>query len=165
MQTVIDLSVRLQKNHQYSFIALIVAALIVLSPLIWWIVKKLLGIKPKEKKASSKVQTTKKIVNRRPLNVIKDDFIKRIDAIEKKYNDKAIDSREMHQKLSVTVRQFVSEVKGIPADALVLSDFERMQMPEMEKLLEAFYAPEFAPEEVIKLQSADNARKVVREWN
>ncbi len=165
MHTVIDLAVRLQKNHQYSLIALILAALIVLSPLIWWIIKTILGIKPKEKKATSKVQPVKKPVSRRPLNVIKEDYIKRIDAIEKKYNDKAIDSREMHQKLSITVRQFVSEVKGISADALVLSDFERMQMPDMEKLLEAFYAPEFAPEEVIQLQSADNARKVVREWN
>lgn len=165
MQTVIDLTVKLQDPYQYMLLPLLLATLILVSPVIIHLFKYILSkrrVKPVDEEPAEVVKTP---VVRRALNVIKADYIKRINVIEAAYNNKEIDSREMHQRLSSTVREFVNEVTGISAQTFVLSDFAKVQMPQVQALIEAFYAPEFAPQEIIELQSAENARKVVSEWN
>lgn len=165
MRTVIEITVKLQKPMQYSLLALILALFVVLSPWIWKLVKYIISKLETEEKVKVKTEIEIPFEPRKSLYALKEEFIKRIDAIENSFNNSEIDSREMHQKLSSTVKQFVYEVTGIKTQTFVLSDFERNKMPQMQELLEIFYAPEFAPESVMNQQSADNARKVVREWN
>lgn len=166
MRTVIEITVNLQKPMQYSLLALIIALLIAFTPLIWKIIKYLIEyFKTGEKTEKVKEVKEEPFVPRKSLFVLKDEYLRIIDAIETKYNNGEIDTRELHLQLSSTVKKFIYEVTGVKTQAFVLSDFERNKMPEMQALLEIFYAPEFAPESVIQQRSADNARKVVREWN
>lgn len=165
MRTVIEITVKLQKPMQYSLIALIIALLVVLAPLIWQLIKYIKSKNNAPKVIKEKEAPKEVFVPRKTLYQLKEEYIKLIDAIEKKYINSEIDSRELHLELSSAVKKFVEEVTGVSASSFVLSDFAKHKMPTIEGLLEVFYAPEFAPESVMEQQSADNARKVVREWN
>lgn len=164
MPTTVDL----QKPLSFSLVlTVILIVLAVLPPLIWLIIK-LAGIKlPERKQKKEALEAPKEIKPVRPIAELKRDYMRRIDEIEAKYNNQEIDARETHIRMSSVVRGFVNEATGVNVRNYTLQEIARLNMPDLAKLIEEFYSPEFAfgTEDVKIEDSFGNARQVIREWN
>lgn len=105
--------------------------------------------------------TAPKVVN---MNVLRDKYIKLINAAEERYKKRQIKASECHQQLSLLVRLFYYEAMGFHADVMTLSDLKKTHHKALIKLVDEYY-----PNEFNKLESgsvadaAERARRIVRE--
>ena len=160
-----QISVELQNPFIYSLlltiglIALVVLPLII-AGIIWL-------IKHKPQKRVKKVKPPKP-VKPKPINVelVKRDYLNKIDAIRVKYNEGKIDTRATYLELSSVVRNFVHEVTNIDTQNFSLYELKALNMDELSQLIEQFYRPEFSYEDTtsdINVAFVD-ARTVVSKW-
>ena len=158
MQTSVDL----QDPFSYSFlpIVLVVAAAVILSVVlvaIKFIQRRLNGqMKPKEKV---------KVFKARHPEVIRKDYLARIDKIEHDYTSGKTDVRITHQELSACVRLFVHEMTGINVHTFSLNELKAHGIDKLSGLIEQFYAPEFdLRTDKETMDSIRDAREVVTSW-
>lgn len=84
---------------------------------------------------------------------------------ESQYSQKILTSRQVHQKLSLLLRFFVYEAKGVRAQVFTLSDLKRAGLPSVTSAIEEYYRPEFASVKTGDVPSAlITAREVVTTW-
>jgi GTPase Era involved in 16S rRNA processing len=138
----------------FGLLALGVAAGIII--LIFYVTRK------KEIKTINTLKVTApKVIN---MNVLRDKYIKLINAAEERYKKRQIKASECHQQLSLLVRLFYYEAMGFHADVMTLSDLRKSNHKALAKLIDEYY-----PEEFNKLEkgsvadAAERARKIVRE--
>jgi hypothetical protein len=97
---------------------------------------------------------------------IKQKYFSLITQIEKQYHGKEINERTVHQLLSITLRLFVFEIKGLATHKFTLSEIKRADVTVLANVIEALYPPEF---EAISNGDANAAiamsRKMVQEWS
>jgi hypothetical protein len=100
------------------------------------------------------------------INAIKQKYFSIITQIEKQYHLKQIDTRTVHQLLSITLRLFVYEIKGLELHKFTLSEIKRTDFTALAAVIEIYYPPEFKQ---IDNSDADKAialaRKLVQEWS
>jgi carbon starvation protein CstA len=75
---------------------------------------------------------------------LKAKYLALISDIERQYQAGKINARTVHQVLSMTVRLFVFEARGLRAHLLTLSDLKKSDQTALVALIEAYYPPEFA---------------------
>ncbi len=92
----------------------------------------------------------------------------RLDDIEAALADGRISAREAHQRISATVRSFVAEAAGVPAQAMTLADLERDGPEPLADVIALVYPPEFGADESLAQQAfgdaVDRARGMVSTW-
>ena len=158
MQTSVDL----QDPFSYSIlpIILVVAAAVILSAVlvaVKLIQRRLNGqMKPKEKV---------KVIKVRHPEVIRKDYLARIDKIEQDYTSGKTNVRITHQELSACVRLFVHEMTGINVHTFSLNELKAHGIDKLSGLIEQFYAPEFdLRTDKETMDSIRDAREVVTSW-
>ena len=97
---------------------------------------------------------------------IKQKYFSLITQIEKQFHGNEINERTVHQLLSITLRLFVFEIKGLATHKFTLSEIKRADITALANVIEVLYPPEF---EAISRGDANSAialaRKMVQEWS
>lgn len=89
-----------------------------------------------------------------------------IDNIIQDLSHSRIDIRESYQRLSMIMRIFVTDVSGRDVTSLTLSELKSSDLKKLAKLIEKWYAPEFAMKTRADfINDAKQAKNVVETWN
>ena len=161
-------TVTLREPFEYSVWVIVAAALLFLGALLLLFItfKKIYvnrirsGRKdiPKIKKPSP-----------RALTVIKGDYERRLMELMEGYRKGIFSKRAAYQKLSITIRGFVSESTGIDVERFTKTEIKAFGIKSLDKLMNEYYVPEFAEDEKSReknfLQSCDKSLGVIRKWN
>ena len=154
MQTFINL----QEPFTYSIIPLIITLFLIV--IITYYLSK--------KEVSTLENVIKPIPEKNVKNipVIKTKYLKQLETIEDKYNNKTIELREAYQLISEAIRMFVFEVTDITTQNCTLLDLKELNIPNLYQLIKEYYEPEFASKSIGDFNSSINkARRVINEWN
>ena len=105
--------------------------------------------------------TAPKVVN---MNVLRDKYLKMIDAAEERFKRRQIKASQCHQQLSLIVRLFFYEAMGFHADIMTLSDIKKSNYIKLAELVDGYYPDEFDTlEKGSVADAAEKARQIVRE--
>ena len=105
--------------------------------------------------------TAPKVVN---MNVLRDKYLKMIDAAEEHFKRRQIKASQCHQQLSLIVRLFFYEAMGFHADIMTLSDIKKSNYTKLAELVDGYYPDEFDTlEKGSVADAAEKARQIVRE--
>lgn len=105
---------------------------------------------------------------------LKEDYLRRIDAVARDAQGGARSARAAHQELSVLLRGFTRDVSGVDAPRMTLAelrsvDVQAGNISAVTAAISRFYPAEFAaaPDRHAPAvaESAETAREVVRSWN
>ncbi|WP_125106056.1 MULTISPECIES: hypothetical protein [Gulosibacter] len=90
----------------------------------------------------------------------------RVDTIERQASSGELDDRSAYEQLSATMREFVAEATGVPADHMTLADLSRTQLQGTTRTVAQLYPGIFAPEAQRDVAAATrDARAVISGWN
>ena len=140
-----------------GFITLIAAVLIWYGFVIWLTRKK-------------KQRTVENLAAKVPvlpdIPAIQKKYLALIDEVERSYQQGAMKSRAVHQKLSLLLRYFVHETKGLRAYTLTLSDLRHTRYAKLVEAIDSYYVPEFHEVLTGDVPTAlATAREVVTTWS
>lgn len=94
------------------------------------------------------------------------DAFARVDDIERLVATGQLDDRTAYERLSATVREFVAEATGVPADHMTLADLSRTQLHGTTRTVAQLYPGIFAPDARRDVGAATrDARAVISGWN
>lgn len=100
------------------------------------------------------------------IEALRQKYLNLINQIEDQYQQKQIDVRQVHLLLSITIRLFVFEVKGIAVHRLTLKEIKQTDIKVLADVIEQYYRPEFVRQQSGDAsQSIDLARKMVQQWS
>lgn len=92
-------------------------------------------------------------------------YLKLIDECYQNYQVRKTTLKGLHRGLSMTVRYFVHEARHFPAPRLTLSDLKYAPYPELTKVIEEYYAKEFAEvESGTAVQAVESAKGFINRW-
>lgn len=120
-----------------------------------------------EKKRKLKEEKKKKMqVNMKPVPLsVKEKYAKRLSDIRDDYTGGRRDSRDCYQLLSFIIREFVNEYIGIDVTKMTLAEIRGVKIKRLEKLIEEYYACEFAPDKEGDIEAAiKNTIRAIEEW-
>lgn len=101
-----------------------------------------------------------------PLDTLRQKYFALITEIEVKYHQQEITARTAYQLLSITVRLFVHEARGIATHRLTLAEIKRAGLDNLGNVIEHYYPPEFSSLNPAEVDTAIGiARKMVQEWS
>ncbi len=113
----------------------------------------------------------KNMINKPPrkaLIQIKNEYAQKLQSLVGEYSGGKIDKREGYQRLSFLIRTFVHEITGINVENYTKSEIKTLGMPQLDRLMEEYYVPEFAEEEKSLdknfLESCNRAMGVIGTW-
>lgn len=155
-----DVTVTLQENMAYWIWPYIAVGLIMIGPIVFLIVKKLME---KKKAAGS---TMKKPLSPAEKESLRGEYLGRIDSIYGEYRSGKLSIRKCYQKLSLCVRGFVTAYTGIPVIRCTLSDLKRMSnMVPLAELIENYYQVEFPRQSVGDVdRTVKETKWVIQKW-
>lgn len=157
-------SVELQDPYSYSIWPIVIVAIIIVASLVAIV---LLTILFKIRKGPSKPKApVTQIFKPKTLADAQREYLAKIAYVEQQHKEGKMDVRTVHQELSAIVRMFVYDVTGVQAQNFSLNELKAYNINPISKLIEEFYAPEFA--ERTDKQTEDSirdAREVIYKWN
>lgn len=155
-----QISVKLQDMFSYSIYQIFIVFILVFALTIYFIATRKKNVK------DTKEEIIVKKAEEKDLNTIKNKYIKKIENLEEKLNNKKISIRGAYQDLSSIIRYFVYEVTNIKVQNYTLREIERLKMPELSDLIKEYYVPEFAKHSLGNIkESISKTRKVIEKWN
>lgn len=97
---------------------------------------------------------------------LQDKYLEKLKHLEQEYLHNQISVRSAYQTLSRTVREYGSELTGIPMDRLTLAEIRLHGSGKAAHLVERYYEPEFAEYAEDKfIYEIHYAEEVIRAWN
>ncbi len=150
-------NVEFQEPFSYSILGVIGLVLLVVIVLTYLIIKLVLN-KPK------------KIINNYNYNqinieTIKNKYLSRIENLEEEFNNQKISERRAYNELSSIIRTFTFETTNIDVRKYTLSDIQKLKLPNLTKLVEEYYEPEFSKEGTGDfLSSVERTKGVIVKW-
>lgn len=156
-------TIKLQEPFTYSIIPIIITISFVLAMTFY-----LMYLNIKKKKVRVKYDHLKVIPKKNIKNVpiIKGKYLEQLNSIEYQYTNNMIDLRKAYQLISESIRMFVFEITDITTQNYSLKEIKKLNIPDLYKLIEEYYEPEFASKSVGDFGvSIEKARRVVKEWN
>lgn len=100
------------------------------------------------------------------LEAARSDAFARVDDIERRVGAGELDDRAAYERLSATVREFVAEATGVPADHMTLADLSHTQLHGTTRTVAQLYPGIFAPDARRDVGAATrDARAVISGWN
>lgn len=92
-------------------------------------------------------------------------YLMLIDEVERASADGTLGFREAHQRLSLLVREFAANARGVRAPYMTLEDLRATQLGALTLTVGQLYPGAFSGAETGSVAySAERARKLVREW-
>lgn len=154
-------SVQLNPLVHYSGTWLVIGCLLLLSIAIWFGVVFWLTLprKPKTIGQLPPAQTDFDIAR------LKLKYLQLIDECYQNYQLRKTDLKGLHRGLSMTLRYFVFEARHFPAPRLTLADLKSAPFPELTKVVNDYYAKEFAAvEKGTAIQAVNIAKDFINRW-
>lgn len=152
-------TIAIQRTMSYGFLPVFILFLLVVSPLIINFYKKRKLRKQESLNSADEIK-----INEVPLSV-KEIYSNRLTQIKKDYNAGEIDSKEGYKALSIILREFILEYAGIDVTKKTLAEIKRANLPSVAKLIEEYYAAEFAPDQNGDLSdSIMKTKRVIHNW-
>ena len=114
-------------------------------------------------------ETPEKIRIKRPparmIPEIKERYLRELFVVERSLEERQITVREAFQRLSAVIRNFVFEMTGIKVQNYTLYEIRQLNMPGLTRLIEEYYAPEFArTTRKNGFASINRTRGVIQRW-
>ena len=152
------LTVQLQENLSFHWLWLFIALLFLLAA-IYYLYH---AIKyDREKKDIIPIHLPPK----RTIRQIKEKYIEKINDLENDLQQNKLQPRIAYQKLSVLARLFTYEMTGIQSQNYTLEELRTVPLPKLIPLIEEYYTPEFAREELGDvLTSLQKTKEVISSW-
>ncbi|MGN0401479.1 MAG: hypothetical protein ACI4HQ_04360 [Acetatifactor sp.] len=158
-----QITVGLQENYSYTFLPLIVCIVAVVAV---FAVLLMVTHKKQEKKIPKASQKAWSALTDSEKNRLRMKYFRILDELHGKVCSGQISLRHCYQKLSISVREFVSEMTGVKVSRCTLNDIRRMNMPVLAGLMEEFYTVEFAKVSVGDAEAAiAKTKRVIETWN
>ena len=152
-----ELKTELQEMFSYSFIPIIIIFIILVCLIIFTI----LFIK-KTKKQNIII---KQIIPKKDINIIKNDYLSRINNLLNDINNKKVSNRKAYQQLSVLIRNFIYEATGIKVQNYSLEEIKITSIPYLYDLIYEFYDPEFNKISTSSIKDSINKTvSVIQKW-
>ena len=156
-------SVELQDPMKYYLfwliLALVCVAVIIASQIVFRVLLKDQLKRKKEKKPKIKK------VSKKPLPVLKWEYLQRMQYLERNLVSGGYDKRRGYQELSSLIREFVHDVTGIKVQNYSLREIRRLGMPGLTALVQEYYEPEFARQSMADIRgSLFRTRKAIELW-
>ncbi len=152
-----ELKTELQEMFSYSFIPIIIIFIILVCLIIFTI----LFIK-KTKKQNIII---KQIIPKKDINIIKNDYLLRINNLLNDINNKKVSNRKAYQQLSVLIRNFIYEATGIKVQNYSLEEIKITSIPYLYDLIYEFYDPEFNKISTSSIKDSINKTvSVIQKW-
>lgn len=152
-----ELKTELQEMFSYSFIPIIIIFIILVCLIIFTI----LFIK-KTKKQNIII---KQIIPKKDINIIKNDYLSRINNLLNDINNKKVSNRKAYQQLSVLIRNFIYEATGIKVQNYSLEEIKITSIPYLYDLIYEFYDPEFNKISTSSVKDSINKTvSVIQKW-
>lgn len=148
-------TVGLQGTVLYGAIPLWILFFILISPLI----KKILG---KKKKKHKKQEQPQPAIKKIPLSV-KEKYVVELNRMIEEFESGKRDEKNSYQLLSHFLREFFNEYAGIDVTRKTLAEIRGIHNHKLEKLIEEFYACEFAPD--VRGNISEAVKRTIREIN
>lgn len=146
----------LQPLFTFSILPLLIMFIIFGGMTIFIVIKLL-----KNKKETSKITISPKNVN-----LIKNNFLNKINELEEKFDNNLLTSRKAYQELSILIRLFVYEITGLEVQKCTLLEIEKLNIPILTELIKEYYDPEFSKLSRGNIKNSINKTKgVVLKWN
>lgn len=150
-----QLDVKFQEPFSYSYLGVIGLVILIVSLFAYLLIKIY--------KINSKVKTH--ITKGDYLEFLKSNYIKELEDLAKKFNDKKISERRAYNKLSSSIRSFVFEVTSIDVLKCTLSDIRKLKIDNLTELVEEYYEPEFSKEGKGNIVSSiEKTKGVILKW-
>jgi flagellar basal body-associated protein FliL len=147
-------------NYQPQWI--VIGSLLILGAVTWvgfifWHTRK----RPQKTVASLSAQKVANV----DIAGLKKKYLGLIDQIAQESQQKAINARQAHQKLSILVRLFVFEATGYQTQVMTLADIEKRNLPKLQTTISALYPNEFSQLLTGSVEDAlGKARDMVTTW-
>lgn len=152
-----ELKTELQEMFSYSFIPIIIIFIILVCLIIFTI----LFIK-KTKKQNIII---KQITPKKDINIIKNNYLLRINNLLNDINNKKVSNRKAYQQLSVLIRNFIYEATGIKVQNYSLEEIKITSIPYLYDLIYEFYDPEFNKISTSSIKDSINKTvSVIQKW-
>ena len=113
--------------------------LIVIILIIALVVLIVMNFLPKRKNKVIIVKPPKK-----DLNLIKQEYLNKIDALKNKIDENKVSNKMAYQLLSKIIRDFIFDVTSINVKTVSLMEIEALNLPYLGELMKEYYPPEFA---------------------
>lgn len=161
-----QITVNLQ--HEFKYVTWPIISLIVLAILavITYLFLKFLQRYDKKKKKIIDGQQAWRRLSEPEKYYLRMKYFRLLDELYFRVSNNQISIRHCYQRLSMYVREFVSEITGVKVNKCTLNDIKAMNMPMLAALVEEFYAVEFA-----KVSQGDagasisKTKRVIEIWN
>jgi len=96
---------------------------------------------------------------------LRETYLTLVDDVVRAHAEGALDSRQSHQRLSLIVREFAAQARGVRAQYMTLEDLRATQLTPLSATVGELYPGAFGADETGSLDvAADRARTLVREW-
>jgi hypothetical protein len=93
-------------------------------------------------------------------------YVSLIDEVAMAHANGTLDFRQSHQRLSLLVRQFAGETRGIRASYMTLEDLRALRLTPLSSTVGELYPGAFSAQETGSVDEAvARARRLVREWH
>ncbi|WP_200891009.1 hypothetical protein [Arthrobacter sp. SPG23] len=76
---------------------------------------------------------------------LKQDYLRRIDAVAAQAGAGRLSARASHQELSLLIRSFVRDIAGIDAPRMTLAELQQQNIPAAARAVSSLYPAEFGP--------------------
>ena len=148
---------------QYSPAWLVIGLLLIVALVSWYVLVMWLT----RKKKPHTIATLKPVDPVLPdIPALQKKYLALIDEIEQAYNSGQIKSRHTHQKLSLLLRFFAFECRGLRTHVFTLSDLRQVNLPKLTHAIERYYVPAFHDvEHGDPVAASTVAREVVTTWS
>ena len=153
-----QVTVKLQEPFSFSIIPILVLFCLLS-------VSAYLYIKKKKRKTINDETPEVKEVDERSIIKYQKKYIKQLQILQTKVNNKKISNRRAYQRLSKIIRYFVHEVTGINVHNYTLVEIKKLKMNKLTELIEEYYVYEFSNMKTGNInESIDKTRKVIVRW-
>lgn len=96
---------------------------------------------------------------------LRETYLTLVDDVVRAHAEGALDFRQSHQRLSLIVREFAAQARGVRAQYMTLEDLCATQLAPLSATVGELYPGAFGADETGSLDvAADRARTLVREW-
>jgi hypothetical protein len=96
---------------------------------------------------------------------LRDTYLTLVDDIARAHAAGELDFREAHQRLSLVVREFAAQARGVRAQYMTLEDLRATPLAPLTATVGEIYPGAFSGDETGSFAAAaDRARMLVREW-
>lgn len=154
-----QIGIDLQGPFSYSLLPIIILLIFILLLTIYLLFKKY-----KKNKVVSNIESKKNLIIN--INSIKNKYIKELNDLEYKFDNKEITNRRAYQSLSMIIRLFVYELTGLEVHKCTLTDIKKLNIPILYELVKEYYDPEFARLSRGNIKaSIGKTKEVILRWN